>query len=171
MGSARDTFPHLLDALRGHSDVPAGADPATLREAERLLERGGAVAADAPVPRAWIRRARRLIRSKPRLFALVFDSWFEPRPALRGAATASEPRFLRFEGPVTVDLEVTAGERTATLLGQLDPPDAHAVVRLHCGDRTRKAKIGPDGTFRFGAVPRGSATLELDRLRLEDVPI
>lgn len=168
MGSAHDSFPEFLDALRGRTELPSGADPSILREAERLLERGGAVAADAKVPRSWIRRAAKLARAKPRLFAVVFDSWFEPQPALRRASMAATPRFLRFEGPLTIDLEIAPN---GTVLGQLEPPNQVREVRVEAGGRVRRAKVGPDGTFRFRSLPRGSATLEIDGQRIEDLPI
>ncbi|MHC4410694.1 MAG: carboxypeptidase-like regulatory domain-containing protein [Planctomycetota bacterium] len=166
MGSAADSFPEILDALRGRTELPSDADPATLREAELLLERGRA--ATEKVPRAWIRRAAKLARAKPRLFAVVFDSWFEPQPALRRAGTAAAPRFLRLQGPLTIDLEIAPN---GTLLGQLEPPDRVREVRVEAGGRVRRAKVGPDGTFRFRSLPRGSATLEVDGQRIEDLPI
>lgn len=171
MASARDLFPQVLESLCGRAAFPSGADAASLREAERLIDRGRAVSAQAPVPRAWVRRAARLIRGKPRPFALVFDSWFQSQPALRRASTAASPRFLRFEGPVTIDIEIAPGRRGATLLGQLDPVDAVREVGLEAGGRERRAKVGKDGTFRFGSVPPGRATLECGGTRLEDLPI
>ncbi|MHC4450189.1 MAG: peptidase associated/transthyretin-like domain-containing protein [Planctomycetota bacterium] len=137
-----------------------------MREAELLLERGRA--ATEKVPRAWIRRAAKLARSKPRLFAVVFDSWFEPRPALRRAGITAAPRFLRFEGPLTIDLEIASD---GTVLGQLEPPQQVREVRIEAGGRVRRAKVGPDGTFRFRSLPRGSAALEVDGQRIEDLPI
>ncbi|MHC4939276.1 MAG: hypothetical protein ACYTHK_09935 [Planctomycetota bacterium] len=166
MGSAKDSFPDLLDALSGRADLPSDADPAILRSAEILLERGRAVAAEPSVPRSWIRRARRIARARPALFALVFDSWLEPRPALRGAATA--PRFLRFEGPATVDLELGAKR---TLLGQLEPADAAPEVQLEVAGKVRRARVAPDGTFRFARVPSGEATLTIGDWKLEDLPL
>jgi len=169
MGSGNhDALIQALEALRGRGEPPA--DPARLREARSLLARGAAVAAEANVPRAWIRRACRLAKRKKPAFALVFDSWFEPRPALRRAA-ADASRFLRFEGPVVVDLEVSVARGRATVLGQLEPPDAAKEVSLRAGGRTRKARVGADGTFRVGSLPRGRADLEIGGRTIEEIPL
>jgi len=105
-------------------------------------------AADDPVPPAAIEAAKaafgwRTIDAE--LAALVSDSLTSA-----GAATVrgTPPRLLSFaNGGVTIELEVTAEDGTARILGQLSPAQpAEILVEFIGGDRTTEA----DQIGRFG---------------------
>ncbi|MEM8884767.1 MAG: hypothetical protein AAGD14_11910 [Planctomycetota bacterium] len=167
---ARQSFEELLESLRGR--VPAEPDHPERADALRLLRAGRAVAEEQPVPRAWLRRAEGLLaKQRPSRFRLVFDTWFQPQPALRRAPMSDAPRFLRFEGPNALDLEITAVPGGVRVMGQLEPPGGHDAVQLRVGDIEIEVPVAPDGTFRTKKLPRGSATMRIGAARIEDIPL
>jgi len=153
--------PHLaaiLDGLLGRGPVVPGAHEG----AERLLAAGRRALASAPPGRRAMARAMRIFReaTKPRasLLRLVLDSLLAPAPALR--ASAATGRFLRFEGAVTVELQLAPAARGIDLRGQLTPAGYAAEVVV-AGKRRRRARVAPDGSFVMRGVPRGTVTLEV----------
>jgi hypothetical protein len=156
-------FDHLAGFERAHVSRHLQDCPACAARAERanLLLAAGRRALRAPRPsRKNLSRALRIFRehrsaSQPSVLQLVLDSLLRPAPALRGAAAATPTRFLCYEGPVTVELR-----------GQITPPDFVAEVQLVHGPKKRRAKVAPDGTFLWHAVPRGEVEIRIGTVRI-----
>jgi hypothetical protein len=109
---------------------------------------------------------REFARARPSVLRLVLDSLAgaAPVPALR--ARAARTRFLRFEGEVTVEVEVSVARRGLDVRGQVTPRGDAAEVRLR-GRRVRRAAVAADGTFVVRGVSPGPVVLEVGRLRTE----
>ena len=161
------SFDEILEALVGRGTPARGAP-----EAVRLLRAGRAVAAERALPRAWLRRASRALRAgRKGTFALVFDSWFRPQPALRRSPTADAPRFLRFEGAQTIELEISAVARGVRVLGQVEPPGSIARITIETESKRVERTVAGDGTFRTPVLPRGRATLRADGTVVGELPL
>ncbi|MHC4954231.1 MAG: hypothetical protein ACYTGZ_10095 [Planctomycetota bacterium] len=179
MAASDPDFALVLDALLGRAPMPQGAGPATVRRAEQLLATGRSALAHGGPTRAQLRKADSIFRKAQRgrardqkrgLLRVVFDSWLQPAPALRhrGAAT---PRFLRYEGACTVEVQIRAVGGRVELEGQVTPPDAASEAQLEIGGRTRRARIDGAGMFRFGGLHHGDATLVVGSTRVEGLPL
>jgi hypothetical protein len=170
------SFADLMDHLAGRPDArvaahleacPACAEAAAA--AARVIAAGRrAATAPAPTKRA-LKRAGRIFRDArraeaPGLLELVFDSFLKPVAAVRSGAAAA--RFLRYEGDVTVEIEVREGVRGRDLRGQLTPKGYAKEVTLVAGRVRRRARVEPDGTFVLRAVPRGEAELRIGPARV-----
>ncbi len=178
--SNRDVdFAAVLDAVLGRSPltggVPDGVDASVRARALRLIAAGRA-AIEQPAPsRKTLRRAESIFRAalrdaKPGLLRLVFDSWLQPAPALRYEG-ADRPRFLRYDGPCTVELQISSLGGRVELRGQIDPADAASEARLQIGKRVRRAAISAAGTFAFEGLAHGTASLQIGETRVEAVPL
>ena len=179
MGTAHPSFAAILDHLAGHEPRGVAAHlarcgPCAPRAAEaaRLLA-AGRRAHDAPRPGArLLRRAVGIFRAhrrgeSPGLLRLVLDSWLQPAPALRtGTARA---RFLRFEGEVVVEMQLTVEAGRVEVRGQLTPPDFAAEVVAIARARRKRAKVGGDGTFLLRGLPRTRLDFEIGTTRIRDV--
>ena len=124
-------------------------------EARRLLLTGrralSAPALGARGKRRAVALFRREQRPQPDLLRLVLDTLLRPAPALRAAGTAA--RYLRFEGDMTVELQVTPRNRGVELRGQITPADAASEVIARSAKARRRAPVQRDGTFVFRSLP------------------
>jgi len=181
MGGRRKT-PHatlaaLLDHLARGPDSQVEEHVATCARcaaeadrARRLLAAGRRAAAAPMPPQRVLRKALLAFRGArradaPSYLALVLDSLLRPAPALR-AAGAQTSRFLRYEGDLVVEIEVTPGTGGTELRGQLTPPDYADEVTLVCGRVTRRAAVGPEGTFVLRRVPRRAVEMRIGKSRI-----
>ena len=172
-------FAALLDHLAGRTAPQVAAHleacPACAvraADARRLLAAGRrAAAAPAPSRRA-LRRARAIFREahappQVSLLRLVLDSLTRPAPALRRAG-AKATRFLRYEGAVTVELQLTptATRQRIDLHGQLTPADFAGEVVLEAGRVRRTVPVTADGTFVVRGVPKRDVELRIGTARI-----
>ncbi|MGQ0615218.1 MAG: hypothetical protein ACT4PV_15905 [Planctomycetaceae bacterium] len=167
MGDSHLDFADLLEEAAGRGSAADSAHLAScarcreqLAGAERLLDAGRrAVASPAPSQRL-LARAVRLFREadSPRL-RLAFDSFLHMAPALRSLA-AAPPRFLRFEGAATVELQVSRTTRGFDVRGQVTPADFTKEVAFVAGPTVRRAKVESDGSFLLRRLARGCYRLE-----------
>jgi len=144
-------------------------------DAAHAIVAAGRRALAAPRPgRRAMARAVRAFRdgSAPPVpaFRLVLDTLLRAAPALRSRASARS-RFLRFEGPATLELQVTTEARAVELRGQITPKGFAKEVVLRGGRARRRTRIGADGTFLFRKAPRGVVRVTIgdaaiDRLEL-----
>jgi hypothetical protein len=175
-------FGALLDHLAGRTDGEVarhlGSCPSCAALAEtagRLLGAGRrALAAPRPSRRA-MQRAMRIFRearapARPSLLELVLDSLLDAAPALRAAA-APAPRFLRFHGRVTVEIQATPAAKGVDLRGQLLPADFASEVLLTSGRLRRRAGVAEDGTFLFEGVPRRTVDLAIGDARIANLAL
>jgi len=175
MSNREVNFAAVLDAVLGRGQMPDGVDASVRARALRLIAAGRA-ANEQPAPsRKALRRANSIFRAafrdaKPGLLRLVFDSWLQPAPALRYEG-ADRPRFLRYDGPSTVELQISSVGGRVELRGQVDPADAAAEARLQIGKRTRRAAISASGTFVFEGLAHGTVSLQIGEMRVEAVPL
>jgi hypothetical protein len=109
-------------------------------------------AAEDPVPPAAIEAARAAFGWRDidaELAALVSDSLIVSAANVRG----TPPRLLSFAtDSVTIELEVTAEEGTARILGQLAPAQQADVVVEYIGGQ-RAAEVDPMGRFTVVDLP------------------
>ncbi|MBI4471732.1 MAG: hypothetical protein HY646_03625 [Acidobacteria bacterium] len=100
--------------------------------------------------------------------SLVFDSWMEPIPELRGASV--EDRHLIYEGSgLILDLLLKQGADGACIHvgGQVLPADdahqkvADVPVRLELGNRRTHTHTNALGEFTFHSVPNGTFDLAI----------
>jgi len=166
---------NLLEALAGREPRPADMDPGLRSRAERLLARGRSVHAESAVPKSTLRKALRVFRESrkrsaagPTLMRLVFDSWFEPAPALRRAGPEST-RFLRYDGPCRLELQVRETARGVEVFGQIDPADAATEVHIEVDGKERRAAIDAVGSFRFARLRPGVARVRLGDATIEGI--
>jgi anti-sigma factor RsiW len=172
-------FDHLAGFERAHVSRHLQDCPACAARAERAnsLLAAGRRALRAPRPsRRNLSRALRIFRehhsaSQPSVLQLVLDSLLRPAPALRGAAAATPTRFLCYEGAVTVELQVTPVRGRVELRGQITPPDFAAEVQLVHGTQKRRARVAPDGTFLWRAVPHGEVEIWIGTVRLHGLDL
>ena len=169
----------VLDALMNRGSMPEGADAAMIQRAQRLVATGRSVCEQPAPSRRALRRADKLFRSAARerqrtagmdLLRLVFDSWLEPAPALRYEG-GDRPRFLRYAGAFTVELQILDVSGRVQLRGQVTPSDAATEARLQVGSRTRLAKIDAAGSFSFEGIARGTALLAIGEMQIEGLPL
>jgi len=177
MGGQQTDLSRVLDALAGREPWPAKVDPEFRARAERLIERGRAVHAESPAPKSALRKANRIFRNamkksadRPALLRLVFDSWFEPAPALRRAGPDST-RFFRYDGTCKLELQARETPHGVDLFGQIDPPDAASEVRVEIEGKQRRAAVDSAGSFRFARLPHGAARLVVGDSTIEGVPL
>jgi len=161
MGLRETELARLLEALSGRQPWPESVDADQRARAERLLDRARSVHAEAPAPKRALRGAMRIFRadrqqrtSRPGLLRLVFDSWLEPAPAVRGAGGESS-RFLRFDGACRLEIQVRSTARGVELFGQVDPSDAAREARAEYAAKDRRVPIDPVGSFHFPRLPHG----------------
>jgi len=126
----------------------------------------------APKPsKRALSRALRIFRDhhrpdRPGLLHLVLDSLLRPVPAVRSTA-ATPPRYLRYDGQITVELQLTAGSRGIDLHGQLTPPDYAREVEVCAGDRVlRRARVGVQGHFEMTNLPRREVEVRIGEARI-----
>ena len=181
-GQRHVTFLALMDHCSGRTDPAVDAHTgscarctAVATEARRIVEAGRRAAAAPRLTRRGLQRALAVFREaqtkrRPSLLGLVFDSLASPAPALRSHAPALN-RFLRFEGEVAVEIEVSAAARGVDLRGQLTPPDFCAEVVVAAGKVSRRARVAPDGTFVLRAVPRRKIDLTLGTSRIAELDL
>ena len=166
-------FDHLAGFERAQVSRHLQACPACAARAERVVSilAAGRRALRAPRPsRRNLTRALRIFRehrsaSQPSILQLVLDSLLRPAPALRSAA-ATPTRFLCYEGPATVELQVTPVRGRVELRGQVTPPDFAAEALLVSGTRKRRGKVAADGTFLWRAVPHGQVEIHIGTVRI-----
>ena len=177
MGDSHTDLVRALEALAGREPWPADLSPGLRAQATRLLERVRAVGLEPAVPKRAAARALKVFRSsrKPAsgastLLRLVFDSWFEPAPALRAVGSVAT-RFLRFDGVVRVELQIRETPRGVELFGQVDPPASASTVQLEFEGKQRRTAIDAVGSFRFARLRHGAARLRIGDLTVEDVPL
>lgn len=133
------------------------------RGVRALIDYGRNVRA-APTPsRAQVRSAMRIFReaksSWTRILRIVLDSVLgEPVPALRDKGERPR-RFLRLEGVVSVDLEITGGAR-ATVHGSIHPVPDGPVVLATAGKEIALA-VDRSGAFVARNVPGGEYVLRV----------
>ena len=142
-------------------------------EARRLIEAGHRALAVPALSSRSKKRAvalfRREQRQQPGLLRLVLDSFLKPAPALRTAGTAA--RYLRFEGEVTVELQIAPRKRGVELRGQITPAGfASEVIALSARARLR-APVEKDGTFVFRSLPRRKLDLQIGTEFLRDLEL
>ena len=190
MGMTSLNFADLLDHLAGREDPAVAGTLADDAQAADLAARAGRLllagrrAAAAPAPsRKLLARARRIFvqerrealpRRGKQLLELLLDTLRTPRPALalrRGRATPVQPRFLKFGGACTVELQVTPMARGLELRGQVTPAATAREAVLTVGARTRRAAVAAEGTFLFTGLPRGRIELTLGSVVIRDVDI
>lgn len=176
MAGTHVSFARLFDHLAGFESAQVSRHlqdcPVCTARSERVasLLAAGRRAYRAPRPsRRNLARALRIFRqhrdaSQPSILQLVLDSLLRPAPALR--ATATPTRFLRYEGPATVELQVTPVRGRAELRGQITPPDFAAEAQLVSGTRKRRARVAADGTFLWRAVPHGEVEIRIGTVRI-----
>jgi anti-sigma factor RsiW len=142
-------------------------------ESQRLLGAGRrALSVPALSSRAKKRAValfRREQRPRPGVLRLVLDTLLRPAPALRAPGTAA--RYLRFEGDVTVELQVSPQTRGVELRGQITPADAASEVIALSGKARRRARIEKDGTFVFRALPRRKMDLQVGAGFIRDLEL
>jgi hypothetical protein len=174
-------FELLLDRAAGRT---APVDEAHLREcggcreafeaARRLVAAGRRALAEHGPGRRAMARAMRLFREgagKTRIaLRPVLDSLLAPAPALRSGSRAPS-RFLRFEGPAVVELQVSGGPGGTELRGQVTPRDFAAEVTLTAGRVRRRAAVEPDGTFLFLRAPKGPVRLLVGRAMIDGLSL
>jgi anti-sigma factor RsiW len=170
MAARHLSLPVLLDQLSGRETKAAtehlsacAACRGQAKRARRLLDAGRA-ALVAPALSARTRRKalalfRREQRPQPGLLRCVLDSLLRPAPALRNMGTAA--RYLRFEGDVTVELQVTPQRRGVELRGQITPADFTEEIIVTSGKARRRASVKPDGTFVFRSLSRGKVDVQM----------
>lgn len=172
-------FGAVLDALLGRGSMPEGADAALVERAQQFVAAGRTVGEQPAPSRRALRRADKIFRSAARerkqsagldLLRLVFDSWLEPAPALRYEG-GERPRFLRYAGAFTVELQILDVSGRVQLRGQVTPPDAATEARLQIGSRTRRAKIDTAGLFSFERLARGTVALRIGEMQIEGLPL
>lgn len=127
-------------------------------EARRLLLTGRRALSAPALGARGKRRAVALFRREQRpqagLLRLVLDTLLRPAPALRAAGAAgTAARYLRFEGDMTVELQVTPRNRGVELRGQITPADAASEVIARSAKARRRAPVQRDGTFVFRSLP------------------
>jgi hypothetical protein len=171
MADSPKDFGDYLDRLARAGEVP---DDETARQARRLLEAGRrAVASPAPGRKARtaaLRTFRKQSKPVAGLLRLVFDSWAQASLAVRAGSQPTR-RFLRFEGDVSVDVQVTPAERGVEVRGQLDPSDSATAILLRSEGRERSANVASDGTFVLRRVSSGTYTLVVGDLTLEGLDL
>lgn len=176
------TFGEILEHLRGEADEEIEVhlrecpECAALRDkAERFLHAGArAIAAPQPSRRA-LQRAVRIFREaqapgRSAVLRLVLDSLLRPAPALRTQA-ATPTRFLRYEGRVTVEIQIAPGARGVELRGQITPADHTPEVVLLAGKTRRKSRVEADGTFVLSGVPKRTVELRIGDARIPDLEL
>lgn len=178
MAGTHVSFAMMMDHLAGFERAQVSRHlrdcPACAARAERVasLLAAGRRALRAPRPsHKNLARAVRIFRehrsaSQPSVLQLVLDSLLRPAPALRAAATAAPTRFLRYEGPATVELQVTPAGGRVELRGQLTPHDFAAEALLLSGTKRRRGKVAADGTFLWRAVPHGEVEIRIGTVRI-----
>jgi len=178
MGMRHADFTQLLDHLSGRGRRPVAghierclACTESLERARLILEAGRrAMKAPKPSKRA-IGRAMRLFRDfhrppRPGFLRLVLDSFLQPAPAVRSTA-ANPPPFLRFDGQITVELQLTAGSRGVDMHGQLTPPDCAREIEVRAADRVlRRARVGSEGHFEMTNLPRREVEIRIGEARI-----
>jgi len=176
MGSNEFELARMLDALSGRQPWPATVDAEQRARAERLLERARSVHAEAPASKRALRAALRIFRAhrkertaRPGLLRLVFDSWLEPAPAVRGAGGESS-RFLRFDGKCRLEIQMRSTARGVELFGQVDPSDFAPEARAEYADKVRRAAIDPEGSFHFARLPHGALRIRIGDLANLEIP-
>ncbi|MFQ5843949.1 MAG: hypothetical protein ACE5JG_03075 [Planctomycetota bacterium] len=180
MTAQHPDLPALLDLAAGR-EGPARAHLASCTRGGELggglrrLVAAGRRAAAAPrlsgrARRRALRVFREQVRPAPSLLRLVVDSWLRAAPALRAGARAPA-RYLRFEGEVQVEIQVTAGARGRDLRGQLTPPDFAPEVVAVAGRTRRRAPVAGDGTFLLRGVPRRTVELQIGRASIRDLEL
>ena len=168
-------FAALLDLAAGRGTEPVRGHVAACAHCRRLHENverlvaAGRRARPVSLSTRARRRVQRIFRDhfrpKVSLLDLVLDSLWRPAPALRTAAAPA--RFLRFEGDVQVELEITPSRRGVDLRGQLTPAGYAREVLLTVAGKRRRARVAADGTFLLRGVPRREVQLEIGAARIE----
>ncbi|GAA1781566.1 MULTISPECIES: hypothetical protein [Streptomonospora] len=156
------------------SDAPDSPLPAQHREgdggepdldrlvAELEAEHGPAGRVGAQV-RAAAGAAYAARRDDAVMTEITDDSADTPPTAVRDAALAEAPRYLRFDAPgAALGLEVTSIDDHRTLVGSVDPPGATtAEVRTARGSAL--FPVDEHGAFVAAEVPAGPVSLVLHR--------
>ena len=112
---------------------------------------------------------RREQRPQPGLLRLVLDSLLKAAPALRAAGTAT--RYLRFEGDVTLELQVAPRKHGVELRGQITPADAASEVTVLSTKVQRRVRVQEDGTFVFRLVSRRKVDLQIGDVFIRDLEL
>ncbi len=170
MSARHPTLAALMDQRSGRKSQATAthlsacaACRARADESQRLLEAGRrALSVPALSSRAKKRAValfRREQQPQPGLLRLVLDTLLRPAPALRAAGTAV--RYLRFDGDVTVELQVAPQKRGVELRGQITPADAASEVIALSAKARRRARVEKDGTFVFRSLPRQKMDLQI----------
>jgi len=172
MGDRLGDFIRALEAAAGRQPWPDDVDPELRVQAGRLLASAHAVGRESKVPKSFARKALRVFgRSRaPSRARLVFDSWFEPALAVRHAGPV-DSRFLRYEGPLRLELQTRDTGRGVELLGQIDPPDVAAEVILEWDGKDRRVAVDSVGSFRMARLRHGVARLRIGDTTIEDIPL
>lgn len=163
----------LFDHAAGRSDASLRAHLASCERcaapaagARRVVEIGRRALAGPRPARRHMRAAIRAFRQAREnwgnsLLKLVLDSMLRPAPAPALRAGASPPRFLRYEGEVTVELQITSAARGVSLLGCVSPPDRADEVILTAGSTQRRTLVDKTGMFALRRVPRRELELRI----------
>jgi len=175
MGTGHIAFAALLDHLAGRESAQVAAHVAACESctheaaaARRLLEAGRRAATAPTMTKKQRRTARSIFKqafAPPRvsLLKMVLDSLTQPAPAVRSGAP--EARFVRFEGAVTVEMQISKAPRGVEVRGQVTPADYATRVEAEGTGRRRTSAIGPDGTFLF-RLPRGETDFRIGNTRI-----
>lgn len=182
MGTDHLSLPALLDLLLGRGDEASAGhlqDCAHCSEqsavARRLLAAGRGAVENHKPGRSAMARAMRAYRearapAAPTLLRLVLDSLLRPAPALR--TVAAPARFLRYEGPATIELQITPVAGGVELRGQITPADfALEVGVVTQSGRTLRVQVAPDGTFLFARLRHGRVGIEAGPARIPDLTL
>jgi hypothetical protein len=141
------------------------------RQAARLLAAGRRAMSAPAMSRKAQSRAMRIFRQSNQRSAgastlrLVLDSLLRPAPAVR-ASQAPAKRFLRYEGKVGVDLQITREAGRIELRGQMTPAGYAQRVDASVRSKTFQAAVEADGTFVLRGLPPGPAELRLGDARI-----
>ncbi len=175
-----DTHPNILGLLDlAVDEAPPGAQRHVARCAPCARRLDGAreiVAAGRRLAAAPVLE-RRHVNAAVRIFRRTRTTWLEtslrlvtdlllagPTPALRDGATAATTRFLRFEGRLTLELQIAhePGARTFSLHGcALPATDAGGEALLVGDDGELRAPIDDLGGFSFRGVRAGAYELRI----------
>jgi hypothetical protein len=178
-------FGTLLDHLTGRGRLAGSSalDSELAHSAQQLIDAGRRATTAAKPSKRLQKRALRIFRDHHRpenslsaVLRLVVDSFQGMALAVRREG-GSSVRFLKFEGKIVVELQVSPDARGLELRGQVTVPhdpaqrelaeDAAISIGLTAGSRERAGTVAADGTFVFRNVPRGAISLRVLDSRIE----
>jgi hypothetical protein len=155
----------------GRAPAPSESDSGALDAfAGRVVAAGRRAFAAPACPSAWLRRAAALseVSASPgpvraALWRLVFDSWAQAAPALRGPGRSRFLRFASTGGSLDVEM-VTSAAGEVRLRGTLDGLGNRLALevapRPGSSHRTQRVPVRAGGAFA-AAIPSGASPFTL----------